>query len=82
MMENRQSLINRLYPDHKIMGLPQMIVEGSGWYDTLITEPDDIMALARAGVDAAGRQIRMMALELESPDGIRRVADFRPEEIL
>lgn len=82
MMKNRQSLVNRIYPDHKVVGLDQMIVEGSGWYDTLITHPEDIMALARAGVDAAGRQIRMMALRLEGPDGIQRVADFRPEEIL
>ena len=74
--------LEKIYPYYTIVGLEEMIVDGSGWYSTLITDTEDIFAIAQKGHDAAGRKIRLMALKLRSPDGHLRTADFRPEEIV
>lgn len=76
------TILEKIYPNYKIIGLGQMIVEGSGWYDTLITDKNDIITLARKGYDAAGRKIRCMAIRLEDPDGFHRIADFIPEDLI
>ena len=39
-----ETTLEKIYPDHTIVGLNEMIVEGSGWYSTLITDSDDIFA--------------------------------------
>ena len=74
--------LQRIYSDHKIIGIEQMLVDGVGWYDTLIDQESDVMAVAMAGKDSEGRKIRMMAVRIEGPDGFQRVADFRPEELV
>ena len=73
--------LEKIYPNHKIVGLYQIKVNGCKWYDTLITEEKDIIEIAKRGHDAYGRNISMMALKLQDPSGFYRIADFRPNEI-
>jgi len=77
--------IERIYPGAKIVGLDQLYVRREDgthlWYHTLISDWDDIKAMARNGHDAQGRPILMMAIRLDD-NGVKRVADFRPCEIL
>jgi len=88
--ERRESILSTVYPRHKIVGVDALYVQKPDgtclwydtWYDTLIDNEEDALALARRGKDAFGRRILMMALILEAPDGTRRVADFRPSEIV
>jgi len=78
--------MERIYPGAKIVGLDQLYVELEDgrhlWYDTLVSTVDDTLAIARNGHDAYGRRILMMGIILIDGNGFRRVADFRPHEIL
>ena len=69
----------RIYPNAKILGINEMLVEGCPkWYGTLITDYDDIIAIAKRGCDNYGRKIRLMNLRIEDENGIIRYPDFTP----
>jgi len=74
--------LKKIYSDCKVLGLSQMIVDGSKWYDTQVTDFNDIMIIAERGCDGLGRKIRKMALSLQDIDGCQKLVDFDPEEIL
>jgi len=69
----------RIYPNAKILGINEMLVEGCPkWYSTLITEYNDIIAIAKRGTDGTGRKIRMLNLKIEDENGVIRYPDFTP----
>jgi len=79
--------LEKLYPNHKILGLNEMLVGPyltcpACWYTTLVTDKKDILAIAKRGTDAVGRNIRIMNLKLLSPNGTIRNPDFKPSEII
>ena len=74
--------LERIYPGYKIIGLEELLVEGLvSWYKTLITDPEDVLEIAKNGHDSCDRKIRLMNIIIQGPDGDRRNADFRPEEL-
>lgn len=78
----KKTILEKLYPNHKIKGLPEIFVAKVGWYSTLITNKEEIKILAKRHTDAVGREIEKMCLLLEDELGNRKRADFLPKELL
>ncbi|MCK4525937.1 hypothetical protein KAW18_01095 [candidate division WOR-3 bacterium] len=80
-------VVERIYPDHKIVGISELFVPGIGWYDTLIggladTLKKDIIPIVEKGRDAHRRTVEKLALTLEDKEGFQKTADFSIKELL
>ena len=76
------TVLEKIYPDHKIIGLPEIFVKNVGWYDTLVHNEKEIKIIAKRETDGIGRKIERMCILLEDLDGFRKRADFLPKEII
>ena len=74
---------SKIYPGARLMGINEMLVEGCPkWFGTLVTDPKDILAIAKRGHDGAGRKIRMMNIRFMTEEGRVAFADFTPFELV
>ena len=77
------TVFERIYPNYKICGIMEMLVEGVGdWHSTLVSNSDDVLAIAKRGTDDIGRKIHVLCLLIQGPSGDMRYADFSPNELI
>lgn len=74
-------IINRIYPGCRVVGCGELLVEGVGWYPVSVSDTAEIIALAKKGKDALGRNIRVMSIQVWH-NGLYRQADFSPKELI
>jgi len=76
-------VVKRIYPDYKIVGVEEMLVEGCPkYFSTLIDDIEVIKTIVRRGTDGIGRKIRVLCLRLRSNiDNNIVCADFNLKEL-